>query len=261
MGRAGEGDSTATVCRGFRELDALQKTGGGPLFDAAVWLYSSETGKADEMAILDQFTRLTDNLVLIPAAGADASRRRPRLVLQLAERGFFPDYDSDVAEIEPAAVQMGRRKADSAEILLPAVETGFSHINAELRRLRRTLQTRMSELEAADRHIAQLEEKVLKLKETKRDLKQLKAEKQALRKSPERKIGQVILAPYRLPQKLIQRSTQASRSRRKKKANAANEYQKWFERHRVTPQRGRRDARRSTRLSVTTADQYHYAGL
>jgi GT2 family glycosyltransferase len=58
-------------------------------------------------------------------------------------------------------------------------------------------------LEAADRHIARLEEKVLKLKQAKRDLKQLKAEKQALRKSPERKIGQVILAPYRLPQKLI----------------------------------------------------------
>ena len=61
----------------------------------------------------------------------------------------------------------------------------------------------MSELEAADRHIAQLEEKVLKLKKAQRDLKQLKAEKQALRKSPERKVGQVFLAPYRLPQKLL----------------------------------------------------------
>ncbi len=31
----------------------------------------------------------------------------------------------------------------------------------------------------------------------------MKQEKQALRKSPERKIGQVLLAPYRLPQKLF----------------------------------------------------------
>jgi GT2 family glycosyltransferase len=223
-----------TVCREFAELEALLKRGSAPLFDAAVWLYSSETGNADEMAILDQLTRLTDNLVLIPGAGTDASNQRPRLVLQLAERGFFPQYDSDVAEIEPAAVQVGRRKADSAETLLPAVETGFSHLNAELRRLRRTLQTRMSELEAADRHIAHLEEKVLKLKETKRDLKQLKAEKQALRKSPERKIGQVILAPYRLPQKLIQEVRKQIGVAAKKKGNAANEYQNWFERHRVS---------------------------
>ncbi len=135
-------------------------------------------------------------------------------------------------------VHMSRRKADSVEILLPAVETGFSHLNAQLRRLRRALQTRMSELEAADRHIAQLEEKVLKLKEAKRDLKQLKAEKQALRKSPERKIGQVILAPYRLPQKLIRevRKQFGAAKAAKKAAGAPNEYQKWLERNRVTPQ-------------------------
>src|SRR6185295_15909487 len=108
-----------------------------------------------------------------------------------------------------------------------AVETGFSHINAELRRLRRTLQTRMSELEAADHHIAQLEDKVLKLKETKRDLKQLKAEKQALRKSPERKIGQVVLAPYRLPQKLI-REVRKRLPSSDRESPATSEYQRWL---------------------------------
>ena len=101
----------------------------------------------------------------------------------------------------------------------------------------------MSELEAADRHIAQLEEKVLKLKEAKRDLKQLKAEKQALRKSPERKIGQVILAPYRLPQKLIREVRKQFGAAQKKARTAPNEYQKWLERNRVTPAGGRRDAR------------------
>ena len=100
-------------------------------------------------------------------------------------------------------MRLTRQKSASVDTLLPAVETGFARINAQFRGLHRTLRTRMSELEAADRHIARLEEKVLKLKQAKRDLKQLKAEKQALRKSPERKIGQVILAPYRLPQKLV----------------------------------------------------------
>ena len=233
--RGGEGESTITVCPGLAELDALEKTAALAASILAIWLYPRPEN-ADDVPTLDRLTRLTDNLILIPGMGADAAKRRPQLVLYLAARGFFPDYDSDIVEIEPAAVQMSRRKADSAEILLPAVETGFSHINAQLRRLRRTLQTRMSELEAADRHIAQLEEKVLKLKEAKRDLKQLKAEKQALRKSPERKIGQVILAPYRLPQKLIREvRKQFGAAAAKKNASAPNEYQKWLERNRVTP--------------------------
>src|SRR5205823_3663294 len=143
----------------------------------------------------------------------------------------------DIVEIEPAAVHLSRREAVSLESFLPAAETGFGRLNTQLRRLRRTLQTRMSELEAADRHIAQLEEKVLKLKQAKRDLKQLKAEKQALRKSPERKIGQVILAPYRLPQKLIREARKHfGAAAVKRNASEASEYQKWLERNRVTPQ-------------------------
>jgi GT2 family glycosyltransferase len=87
----------------------------------------------------------------------------------------------------------------------------------------------MAELEAADRHIARLEEKVLKLKQAKRDVKQLKAEKHALRKSPERKIGQVILAPYRLPQRLVREiRKQFGNPPTKPKKISPNEYQKWL---------------------------------
>ena len=93
----------------------------------------------------------------------------------------------------------------------------------------------MSELDAADRHIATLEEKLLKLKEAKRQLKQLKEEKHALRKSPERKIGQVILAPYRLPQKLLRevRKRFPKRTRLDRSAPGASEYQRWLQRHRT----------------------------
>ncbi|MFL6537482.1 MAG: glycosyltransferase [Chthoniobacterales bacterium] len=102
-------------------------------------------------------------------------------------------------------------------------------LEAEVRRLQRALRTRMAELEAADRHIANLEQKLLKLKEYRRSIKQLKGEKHALRKSPERKIGQVLLAPYRLPQKLI-------RGLRKHwpKRESETEYEAWFARHRAT---------------------------
>jgi hypothetical protein len=90
-------------------------------------------------------------------------------------------------------------------------------------------------LAAADRHIAKLEEKLLKLKKAQRDLKQLKQEKQALRKSPERKIGQVLLAPYRLPQKLIREVRKRWRPRETtyNRSAAAAAYQKWLEHHRT----------------------------
>ncbi|MGB8341010.1 MAG: glycosyltransferase family 2 protein [Chthoniobacterales bacterium] len=227
----------STDCSGIAELDMLWQEGGGPRFDLAIWFYPVEIESANDGPVLERLTKLTDNLVLIPGAGADVAKRRPRLVIQLASLGFFPNYECDVVEIEPGAVRLTRKTADSIDTLLPAVETGFARINAQFHRMRRTLRTRMSELEAADRHIARLEEKVLKLKQAKRDLKQLRVEKQALRKSPERKIGQVILAPYRLPQKLIRevRKRLGGPVAPKNPALTPNEYQKWFERHRVTP--------------------------
>jgi GT2 family glycosyltransferase len=229
----------STDCSGIAELDTLRQDGGGPRFDLAIWFYPLEIESANDGPVLERLTKLTDNLVLIPGAGADVAKRRPRLVMLLASLGFFPNYECDVVEIEPGAVRLTRKTADSIDTLLPAVETGFARINAQFRRMRRTLRTRMSELEAADRHIARLEEKVLKLKQAKRDLKQLRVEKQALRKSPERKIGQVILAPYRLPQKLIRevRKRLGGPVVPKNPALTPNEYQKWFERHRVTPAR------------------------
>jgi GT2 family glycosyltransferase len=107
-----------------------------------------------------------------------------------------------------------------------------AQLDREVRRLERALRTRMAELEAADRHIANLEQKLLKLKEYRRSIKQLKEEKHALRKSPERRIGQVLLAPYRLPQKLFREIRKHWPSH---KAPAQTPYQLWFDRHRATP--------------------------
>jgi GT2 family glycosyltransferase len=111
-----------------------------------------------------------------------------------------------------------------------------AELNAQLRALRRTLDMRGAELQEAHRHIAALEEQLLKLKEYRRELKLLKEQKQTLRKSPERRIGQVLLAPYRLPQKLAKtvwknfRRKQQTRNR----PHAVTEYQNWFERHRAS---------------------------
>jgi glycosyltransferase involved in cell wall biosynthesis len=104
----------------------------------------------------------------------------------------------------------------------------------EIEKLKRALRARATELDAAEQHIVALEEKLFKLKETKRELNRLKEEKQALRKSPERRIGQVLLAPYRLPQKLIRALRPSNRAwNQGAPSTEAVEYQRWFERHRV----------------------------
>jgi GT2 family glycosyltransferase len=112
-------------------------------------------------------------------------------------------------------------------------DSSLQRLQAQMHNLERTLRARTSELEAADRHIRKLEEKLFKLKELSRELKKLKEEKQTLRKSPERKIGQILLAPYRLPQKLVRALL---RKRATALSGAVSEYQRWFEKHRATPE-------------------------
>src|ERR671930_465009 len=123
----------------------------------------------------------------------------------------------------------------SPEQLEPNVDSAFGRLHVQLRKYERALQVRMSELEAAERHIAQLEGKLLKLKQYRNELRLLKEQKQALLKSPERKIGRMLLAPYRLPERLIKViRKKLFRVRPGDDTSASSEYHKWFQRHRPT---------------------------
>ena len=224
-----------TVCTSAEELRALFLQNGQPASSiTAVWIYANDA--ADDGSLVSELARVGETVVLLPAAGTDVAKLRPRLVAHFGRCGFVPDYAADLTELDRGAIRLVQ---GSESALVPAVERAIARQNERVRALERSLRTRMSELEAADRHIAKLEEKLLALKEARRALKQLKQEKQALRKSPERKIGQVLLAPYRLPQKLVR----AVRKRRQKSGIAepmqtvgsAAEYQAWFARHRATP--------------------------
>ena len=107
-------------------------------------------------------------------------------------------------------------------------------MNDELNALQRKLEISKRELAEAHSHIAALEERLLKLKQYRRELKLLKKQKDALRKSAERRLGQILLAPYRLSEKVAKKifhRKQGSRGSR-----AATEYQKWFEQHRANAQ-------------------------
>jgi len=108
-------------------------------------------------------------------------------------------------------------------------------MNKERGALERKLEIRDRELTEAHSHISALEEKLLKLKRYRRELKLLKEERRRLRESAERRVGQILLAPYRLlekPAKKVWRKVKQKRTRGK--PAAPTEYQQWFEAHRVS---------------------------
>ena len=228
-----------TVCERADEIGAcLPANGHAPTADVAVWMYPKED--TDDVESVAELARVAVTVMLCPEHGAEVAKRRPFLVERFRHFGLVPDYDCDLTDLDPGAVRLARGEIGPADALLPSVETAFARMNQQMRGLERTLRTRMSELEAADRHIAKLEEKVLNLKEAKRELKLLKQEKQALRKCAERKIGQVILAPYRLPQKLFRevgkRLQPPPANAPRQAVESASEYQAWLLRHRPTAQ-------------------------
>ena len=229
-------DLAPTACESVEDLAAaLPQNGRARAFDVALWFYSrSDVQDERDIAAL---AAAADKVVLLPGRGADVAKRRPALVERFRALRFAPDYECDVSELDTGAILLTRGAREADPTLVPAVENAFARLNERVRGLERTLRTRMSELEAADRHIAKLEEKVLSLKETKKQLKQLKQEKQALRKSPERKVGQVILAPYLLPQKLVRevsKRIQRPAGDAPSKVRSATQYQAWLARHTAT---------------------------
>ena len=216
--------------------DLMVRLGQGKVaerFETGVWFYPSGRNHDDRM--VETLSHCAASIVLVPGPGTDAVARRPGLVQGFERFGLLPDYDCDLIELDPAAVCLRHLPVVGVGELTPKVETAFARLNRFLGDLNQSLQIRDSELEGAHRHIAALEEKLLKLKEYRRELKLLKEQKQTLRKSPERRVGQVLLAPYRLPEKLAKTVWKKLHRpvRERRRSGAASEYQEWFERHRA----------------------------
>ncbi len=225
----------AVVLKSSSDLPTRLREGDGAThFEIAVWFYPPEKSEDDRMA--EDLSRRADNIVLMPGRGADVSERRPQLVECFRRFGFLPDYECDLSDLAPAAIRLRPGPSEPAAALISAAETTFARLNAQLGASQRVHQIRESELEAAHRHIAALEEKLLKLKEYRSELKSLKEQRQVLRKSPERRIGQVLLAPYRLPEKLVKaiRKKLHPHAAKPTRSAAPTEYQEWFERHRAS---------------------------
>ena len=222
----------AVVCKSYSDLERKFPRGcSGAHFQIALWFYSGEESADDRMA--EELSRCASEIVLIPGAGADVAKRRPQLVKLFGRLGFLPDYICDLREIDPGTIRLRRQPSGSANEVVSAVETAFARLNRRLADLQRALRARTSELEAAHRHIATVEEKLLKLKQYRRELKLLREQRQALRKSPERRIGQLLLVPYRLPEKLVKAVWKKLRPCAAKRREDLTEYQRWFEQHRA----------------------------
>jgi len=223
----------ASVFASLDEFGAIfAQNGVSARASLAIWFYPRDSA-SDDRAVAT-LSAAAESVLVVPEPGDDSASRRPELVRRFAEQGFLPDYSCDLGMLEPGGLRLIRAVPESAQALVPAVESAVARLQRQVTGLERSLRTRMAELEAADHHISKLEEKLLKWKEARKQLKELKAEKQALRKSPERKVGQVLLAPYLLPQRLV-RGIRKRLPRAKKSRTPANEYQSWFEAHRTKP--------------------------
>jgi len=209
----------------------LSQDTGKARFETAVWFYPSGTN--DDECVAEGLSRCANVIVLMPGAGADPARRRLELVQCFGRFGFVPDYECDLVDLDPGAVCLRHLPREAAGVAVNAVEMAFARLNSELGALRRTLEIRGSELEGAHHHIASLEEKLLKLKEYRRELKLLKEQKRKLRKSIESRVGQVLLAPYRLLEKLAKTVWRKlhQKGRKPMGSTARSEYQKWLEQH------------------------------
>ncbi len=211
----------------------LTQDTGKARFQTAVWFFPSLEHEDDTVA--EALSGCADTIVLVPGPGADPARRRPELVRRFTRFGLVPDYEYDLMDLHPGAVCL-RRQRETAGALVPAMENALARVNKQFSALEARLQVRDAELKEAHRHIAAVEEKLLKIKEYRRELRLLKEQKQTLRKSPERRVGQVLLAPYRLPEKLAKTVWRKLHrpSQKPQGTIAASEYQKWFQRHRAT---------------------------
>lgn len=122
-----------------------------------------------------------------------------------------------------------------AEELVLEAESTFARLHVQLRKYEQALHVRLSELEAAQSHIAELEGKLLKLKQYRDEVKSLKEQTESLARSPEREIGKILLTPYRLTERLIKLISRKPLQRaRSEGAAGAGEYHKWLLRHRAT---------------------------
>lgn len=238
-----ETETAAVVCKSCLDLKrTVDQEPAKSGVQIAVWGYSGEGG--EDAVVAEELSRCAQEIVAVPAPGVDIATRRPQVVEAFRHFGFLPDYASHLGEITPSIIHLRWQAHPAAKEVVSSAEAAFARLNQRVDRLERALRARTSELKDAHHHVAGLEGKLLKLKEYRRELNSLKAERRRLRSSAERRLGQVLLLPYRIPETLAKFVWKKLRN---PSSGATSEYQRWFERHRASAQdlaRMREEARK-----------------
>jgi hypothetical protein len=101
----------ATIFASITELTAtLSKNGSRPRADLAVWFYPPD--QAQDEGAAEALATFAENVLLVPEAGAEISKRRPHLVECFGRAGLLPDYDCDLGDLEPGGLRLVRSLAN-----------------------------------------------------------------------------------------------------------------------------------------------------
>ena len=190
----------ATVCASAAELASkVPQNGSGPPADLAIWFYPPDKSH-DERAVEDIALRARE-VLLVSGVGAEIANRRPHLVERFGRFGLLPDYECDLEDLEPTSLRLVRKTEEFAETMVPAVESAFSRLNRYVRGLQRPCRHRVQNSGCGSPY-REARRKLLKLKEAKQQLRQLKQEsRHCANRGTQDRPG--FLAPYRLPQRLL----------------------------------------------------------
>jgi hypothetical protein len=108
-----------------------------PHFKVAIWFCSAE--ESDDDRLSKELSRYASYVVLVPDAGANVTKRRSQLVEFFRRLGLLPDYECELGELDTEAVLIRRQPNETAEALIPVVETALARLNTRLSGLERTL--------------------------------------------------------------------------------------------------------------------------
>src|SRR5437667_1777678 len=119
----------AVVCESYADLAVkLHQDTAVSRFEVALWFYPGEESEDDRVA--EELSRYASEIVLTAGAGANVSKRRPKLVGKCRRFGFLPHYDCDLTGIDTGAVRLVHQQPASAKSLVPGSEPAFARVYA-----------------------------------------------------------------------------------------------------------------------------------
>lgn len=187
--------------------------------------FSPETARAPA-------ARAGGRLLVVFMSDAAASLRAD-VVRAFLPEGFAPDYARDLTGAPFELLALTRENAGISAEWIERAEQGFAHLLAQRRELERRLETRLAQLESAQRRSHELDEKKTKFhdkwKEAREKLEAARAELAACKKAASGWLGRLLLRRHLPPPQKPAPAAPAGET----SPPAAVDHHEWFLRHRA----------------------------